>query len=275
MGGVVLRAKSVEKASHAFPSTHPWEMASVSIRHPFKESPNEDQFAVIPLTEKRLVLAVADGCGGLANGHLASQRAIAILQEHLTHSPNLDPTLAVWNAFEEANRQVLGDVPGGGTTLTVAVLDDQNVRTIHVGDSRAWIVDATGVRFQTMSHSPVGYGQASGLLSEHKAFQSTRRHIVDNVIGSAEMRIDIGPWIQMRPQDRLVLASDGLFDNLKQNEIVKRVCKAEPATGLERLTRLARQRMQGASTTLPCKPDDLTVIVAKYRQGLPRKRSAL
>lgn len=275
MGGLVVRAKSGQGVHGTSSISHPWEMASVSMRHPFKDSPNEDHFAVIPLTKKRLVLAVADGCGGLANGHLASQKAIAILHEHLTRSANLDPTLAILGAFEEANRQVLCDVPGGGTTLTVALLDGQNVRAIHVGDSRVWIVNAKGVRYQTISHSPVGYGQASGLLSEQKAFQSARRHIVDNVIGSAEMRIDIGPWIPLRIQDRLVLASDGLFDNLKQNEIVKRVCKAEPAIGIERLTRLAQQRMLMTSSTLPCKPDDLTIIVAKYRPRLPRKRPAL
>ena len=41
-----------------------------------------------------------------------------------------------------------------------------------------------------------------------------------NVIGSSDMRVEVGPALQLAARDTVLLASDGLFDNLYIDEIV-------------------------------------------------------
>ena len=62
----------------------------------------------------------------------------------------------------------------------------------------------------------------------------SQRHVVSNVIGSPDMRIEIGSAIEMDLRDTLVLASDGLSDNLHVTEIVEYVRKGPLEQGLER-----------------------------------------
>ncbi len=50
-----------------------------SLRSPDKTRPNEDAAAVIPLGDDSLVLAVADGVGGMAGAREASNAAVQTL----------------------------------------------------------------------------------------------------------------------------------------------------------------------------------------------------
>ena len=45
-------------------------------RDPYKQTPNEDAIALLPVGDSAGVLVIADGCGGQANGQAASQLAI-------------------------------------------------------------------------------------------------------------------------------------------------------------------------------------------------------
>ena len=60
-------------------------------------------------------------------------------------------------------------------------------------------------------------------MKEEDAIHHEARHVISNVIGSDQMRIEIGPPIEMAPRDTLLIASDGLFDNLLPEEIVEAV----------------------------------------------------
>ena len=80
------------------------------------------------------------------------------------------------------------------------------------------------------------------------------------MIGSNQMRIEIGPPIEMAPRDTLLIASDGLFDNLLPNEIVETVRRGPLDEAIGDLVEVARQRMANQVEGMPSKPDDLTVI---------------
>ena len=86
------------------------------------------------------------------------------------------------------------------------------------------------------------------------------RHIVSNVVGSTEMHIEIGPTIKLAPLDTVIIASDGLIDNLTQDEII-RMARIRPLKkALERMKELATQRMLEVQDDAPSKPDDLTIV---------------
>lgn len=76
------------------------------------------------------------------------------------------------------------------------------------------------------------------------------------------MRIEIGPSIALGQRDTVLIASDGLFDNLSIAEVVERIRKGKLPASLASLADLAHARMLGIENQ-PCKPDDLSVIAIR------------
>ena len=214
------------------------------------------------------MLAVADGLGGLRAGELASATTIECLRVALAAvvSPEDSLRSAVINGIEQANQAVMNLGLGTATTLALVTIDDGHVRSYHVGDSDVLVVGQRGKRkLETISHSPVGFALEAGLLNERQAMQHKDRHIVSNVIGTPEMRIEIGSSFKLARYDTVVLASDGLRDNLRLSEIVKRVRKGSLASNAAALAADARRRMMTPAEGEPSKPDDLTVVL--FRLG--------
>ena len=128
------------------------------------------------------------------------------------------------------------------------------------------VVGARGkVKLQTVSHSPVGMAVESGWLDEVEAMHHDERHIVSNVLGSTTMRIEIGPPLMLAPRDTVLLASDGLCDNLCIREIVGLIRKGRLLASTGDLVRAAHERMIDPQPGTPHKPDDLTVITYRRR----------
>jgi PPM family protein phosphatase len=121
------------------------------------------------------------------------------------------------------------------------------------------------VKLQTIPHSPIGYAVEAGLMDEKDAIHHEERHVISNVIGSDQMRIEIGPPTEMAPRDTLLLASDGLFDNLLPNEIVDAIRSGPLDRAIGSLVEVAQKRMANQNGTAPSKPDDLTVIAYRPR----------
>jgi serine/threonine protein phosphatase PrpC len=74
------------------------------------------------------------------------------------------------------------------------------------------------------------------------------------------MRIEMGPPVELAPRDTLLLASDGLFDNLFADEIVEAIRSGPLDNSIGSLVEAAQGRMATSGGTTPSKPDDLTVI---------------
>ena len=101
---------------------------------------------------------------------------------------------------------------------------------------------------------------------------------MSNFLGMADMRIDIGAEVRLNPRDTVLLASDGLMDNVHLDEIVERVRKGPLPLAAERVVALARRRMMDASSAQPSKPDDLSLILFRKpyrRKSTPQPEKAL
>jgi len=242
-------------------------------RAPGKEGPNEDAAAVLPLEAEAGVLAVADGLGGQRAGEQASACAMRALRAALVTAARAGRELrgAILDAIEQANRGLLAKGLGAGTTLVAAEIRAGTLRPYHVGDSELLVVGQRGrVKWQTVSHAPVAYGVEAGLIDEREALHHADRHLVTNLIGSPEMRIEVGPVLRLAPRDTVLLASDGLFDNLHLEEIVALVRKGPLMAAAEALRAACAARMAATGAGAPHKPDDLTFIL--YRRTPPRIR---
>jgi serine/threonine protein phosphatase PrpC len=239
-----------------------------SSRCPGKETPNEDAAALVAIDDRSAVLIVADGLGGVAAGELASRRAVEAICESIEEARDSESLLrtAIISGFERANTVVRELGVGAATTLAVVELLDGVARSYHVGDSIVLVVGGRGkIKRQTVSHSPVGYGVESGLLGEEEAMHHAERHVVSNVIGSSDMHIAIGPPLPLAPRDSVLVASDGLSDNLDWEEIVEKIRKGKLPQVVAGLATTALDRMNHQAEGHPSKPDDLTIIVFRLR----------
>ena len=238
-------------------------------RCPGKETPNEDAAALIPCGDKACVLVVADGVGGARGGLEASSRAVKALKKAVDKGLDEGAALrgAILDGFEAANRTVLDLGLGAATTLTMVEIEGMRIRSYHVGDSPALVVGQRGkIKLQSISHSPVGYGLEGGFIDEKEALHHEERHLVSNVIGTEEMRIYVGPALKLASRDTVLMASDGLVDNLRTQEIVDCVRKGPLEKAANVLARQAGSRMRSGERGAPSKPDDLTFILFRLHE---------
>lgn len=159
---------------------------------------------------------------------------------------------------------------GSATTMTVVTIEGQIARSYQIGDSEALVVGQRGrVKLQTTAHSPTGFAVEAGFLDQRDALHHEERHLVSNFLGTADMRIDVGAGVELRPRDTVLVASDGLTDNVHLEEIVEQIRKGPLSQSGAAVVDVARQRMTAASAGQPSKPDDLSLILFRKRN---RKR---
>jgi len=182
---------------------------------------NEDQLLIAePL------YAVADGMGGHAAGEVASASAMEALLVAFDGNPSgtglvdavRDANRAVWEQSRESS-----ELRGMGTTMTaVALIDegDEEVLAIaHVGDSRAYLMRDGELTQVTEDHSVPEELRRAGRLSAEDAATDPRKHVLTRVLGvDSEVEVDTFKVVPCRG-DRLLLASDGLFGELTDEEI--------------------------------------------------------
>lgn len=265
---IVLDAASQEQKLHT--EIGGGSIVACTCRAPDKESDNEDCVAVIPYGPQAAVLVVADGAGGMPAGRRASLTAVQSLEASLQVAMSQTMLLrtAILDGIEAANLAVLDLGNGSATTMTVVTIEGITARLYQVGDSEALIVGQRGrVKAQSMPHSPTGFAVEAGFLDERAALHHEERHLVSNMIGTADMRIDVGATVELRPRDTVLLASDGLTDNLHMHEIIELARKGPLPHALDAIAGLATRRMTVESIHQPSKPDDLSIILFRKARG--------
>ena len=233
-------------------------------RAPDKETDNEDALGLIPCGNNAGVLVVADGLGGLPSGKQASSTAVRQISHNVIENCSEQPVFreAILDGIEQANQLIMAHGSGSGTTIAAVEIEGQIIRPYHVGDSAILITGQRGkTKHQTISHSPVGYAIESGLIGADDAIHDEERHLVSNIIGTTDMRVEIGPRITLAPLDTMIVASDGLFDNLHIEEIKDIIRTGQLPSAAEHLFEACHERMTHNSETLPHKPDDLGFIL--------------
>ena len=238
-------------------------VAAFCRRCPDKAEPNDDSAAVIHTAGGAAILVVADGVGGSALGHKASAIAVqAIAEKTREATADVDLRPAILDGIELANREILDLAVGAATTLAVVEIHKGVARGYQVGDSTSLIVGQRGaVKWKSTAHSPVGYAVESGMLDENDALNHGDLHIVSNVVGSKSMHIEIGPARALALRDTVIVGSDGLWDNLRMEEVVQHGRAGRLEHRMRRLVELAEERMNSTDQVDPSKPDDLTILM--------------
>jgi serine/threonine protein phosphatase PrpC len=181
---------------------------------------NEDAFVCEPP-----LFAIADGMGGAQAGELASRLAAAAVGRG--EASDLTGGDRVVALIEAANRSVYeraaGDqsVSGMGTTMTAALVEDDQVWIGHVGDSRAYLLRDGGLQQMTEDHSLVAELVRSGRLTPDEAGDHPHRSVITRALGTdPDVAVDVMP-VPTQPGDVFVLCSDGLTTMVDDDTILE------------------------------------------------------
>ena len=226
---------------------------------------NEDAYVCEPM-----VFGVADGMGGHQAGEVASDIAAAIIRDRLgTGASNVGVVVA---SVVEANASIYQaahasvDHHGMGTTLTALVVlraDEANVARfalVNVGDSRTYLLRNGVLHRATVDHSYVQELVNTGHISEDEARTHPRRNIVTRALG-IEPTVRVDTWlVPMVHGDRFILCSDGLVDEVHDDDIaVIALAAGDPQAAADQL--VAKAKANGGR-------DNVTVVVVDVLQGV-------
>lgn len=236
---------------------------------------NEDKFEFIEpddpavLARKGRVYAVADGMGGHSAGQIASELGLKIFIRTYYAEPSDDIAASLKRAVQEANAyivEVARSIPGRGgmgTTLTAAVVRDDDLFAAQVGDSRLYLLRNGDIRQITEDHSWVAEHVRRGTMTAEEAENSPHRNVITRSLGGApEVEPDIFA-VKIRPGDRYLLCSDGLSGMVADDLLLQTANGDSPSVAAWNLVELANERGgKDNITVLILEVGDLTPLAA-------------
>lgn len=191
---------------------------------------NEDAAAFDAL---RCLGVLADGMGGYNAGEVASSIAVSTILTDLAdwlatsgaQAHSRDVRKAMERSVQRANHAILNvshadpACAGMGTTLVVAVFQEQRLVLGHIGDSRAYRWRGQQLQQITRDHSLLQEQLDAGLITPAQAAVSSQRNLVTRALGIEagveptlnEFAVDAG--------DLYLLCSDGLSDMVGDTDI--------------------------------------------------------
>ena len=224
---------------------------------------NEDSLAIIERGDSA-VIVVADGAGGHPRGEDASAAAVEAIKNACAGKRAEQLRSAILDGFEAANKAVL-DIQGSATTLVVVEVSRSFARVFHAGDSTAWVIGQRGkIHFETVRHSAEGHALESGLFSEEELSDRSDLHVLTNLLGMPDMRVSVSLPVPLRSRDTVVVATDGISDNLNIDELIGHVRTGAIEESFASVVNQSTARMQGQLEG-PTKPDDYTLVM--FRPG--------
>jgi serine/threonine protein phosphatase PrpC len=239
------------------------------VRYAYKKEPMEDRHYLSSnvLGTGIFFAGVYDGHGGAqAAEFLKNNLHIHICRALLKNSYPLSPILK--EVFERVDTTYLKCQEG--STALVLLVDKGSISLVHVGDSRALLLNKKGtILFSTKDHKPNDFkeklriqhaggfirgNRAQGILAMSRAFgDAPLKPIV-----SAEP--DIFSCKMMPDIEYAVLATDGIWDTLSNEEVAQIALQEIMSSGSAELT--AQKILQESQKRLL--DDNVTVIVIQF-----------
>lgn len=213
-----------------------------------KRELNEDYVLTLKGSNYQLLI-IADGMGGHNAGEIASKLASMTVRDYVfnEYGNTKDKEELLRMAILSANDAVYSkaqenkNLTGMGTTLTSVLLTGVNVYFGHVGDSRAYIINDTGIRKITQDHSLVQELIDNGSITEGEAINHPQRNLITRAVGTEKtVNVDTG-CEAIGKDDSILLCSDGLTNYITNDEIFE-IVKQKKADAVEELINTANKR---------------------------------
>ena len=212
---------------------------------------------------------VADGMGGHQSGEIASHLAVQGAGFHL-----LDQLLKTQiferkgfteqevmdlldEAVEQAQALICQRVPGGGTTLTLALILGDRMFTAHIGDSRLYVLSEKGkLTLSTKDHSLVKRLVDLGEITEADAATHPQRNVLYRALGQTDaLEPDLGQ-VKLVAGDLILICSDGLWGTVDKVEL-KSILESDGLSLDQKACALVDAANQAGG------PDNISVVLVK------------
>ncbi|MHB8277102.1 MAG: Stp1/IreP family PP2C-type Ser/Thr phosphatase [Candidatus Humimicrobiaceae bacterium] len=187
---------------------------------------NEDSFSFDSSRgDKGSIFLVSDGMGGHKAGEVASQYASIKIVEYFYKSAQKDIPSKLNESIRMVNREIYNlsqkdsSKRGMGTTVVAVVIFENTLYFANVGDSRAYLLRNGLIRKITKDHSWLEEKISEGVLSPSEARNNPNKNIITKCVGyDSDVEPNFGN-IVLKEGDRLILCSDGLWDELNDLKI--------------------------------------------------------
>ncbi len=215
-----------------------------------RERTTNEDFILCNSTENLYV--VADGVGGHNSGELASRMAVEYIDVYAKKNPLksvLDEKALMTyfsSCLEGVNQLILRQSVKGGrnagmaTTAVVAYLGaDDKAYVVNIGDSRAYLIREEHLLQVTEDHTYVNELLKQGSITKAGAQKHPERHMITRARGSEEKLLPDFYTFAVYQGDRILLCSDGLYNEVPPEEI--RMLAQKPSTVEEFVKELVRR----------------------------------
>ncbi|WP_411844034.1 Stp1/IreP family PP2C-type Ser/Thr phosphatase [Salinicoccus sp. HZC-1] len=193
----------------------------------FRET-NEDATGIFLNGTEQLLIMVSDGMGGHQYGDVASKFVLEEIGEDWKAENLFDVETGeqyLRNLVIKVNRNLYDyqkdhpEYQGMGTTLVLAAFIDETIIILNVGDSRAYVMNARSIEQVTKDHSFVNMLVDAGEITADEAKSHPQKNIITKAMGTDRLiQADVFR-LRNKQYDYLILASDGLTDELGTDEI--------------------------------------------------------
>lgn len=253
--------------------------------HGLGGKPNQDRYQVVAqvagASGRPSTLAVlTDGIGGRRAGDVAAQLALDTVVSAVAQSHASQPTGILQAAFIQAGQAVLArseedpQVQGMGSTCLAAWVLGDRLYSASIGNSRLYLLRRGRLQQLNVPHefareeerssdadeqqAQQGRGKLRAFLGSHLPIEPDFRLLTrPNAPREGSQR---GQGLRLRPNDRLLLCSDGLSDVLDEEQIAAQLGQGEADEVADRLVDAVLEA--GGS-------DNVTAVVLAMPPALP------
>lgn len=237
----------------------------------------EDRFHVMKGGSEASLYGVFDGHGGFR----AAQFCKEFLLQTIGTDPDLNtsPPMAIHRSFlkvdEEFSSKARHRMLTDGTTAVIAAIHNGRIYVGNAGDSRAILIRKDGrVQMMSQDHRPDRKDEENrirrlgGKLLYYGSWRVEGVLAVSRAIGD----VNLQPYITAEPEimdktiepddEYLVIATDGIWDVLENEEVAKLVLSHNPKDFLSISKKICMQALQLGSA------DNVTALVVDIKQRL-------
>ena len=225
---------------------------------------NEDSMVTFDSPNGR-VGAVCDGMGGHNAGDVASQLAVAVIQDILSDNTFATPEEAITSSVIAANQAILRkaslneDMQGMGATCVMLIVKDGKVYYGSIGDSRIYYIANGMIRQITKDQSYVQTLVDAGQITLAEAEHHQDKNQITNALGVEGMTPPVIGQMPIipEPNSTFLLCSDGLSGMINNNTILNTVSRYD-------LSLNERARMLVAQANEAGGLDNITVQLVEF-----------
>ena len=223
-------------------------------------SSNQDSFFAGELQNGAVFGIVCDGMGGAKAGNVASETAVKLISDYVLRSyrdsmDEFEAEKMLRNAVESANIEVFEtasndeELKGMGTTVVIALVQDNKAVIANVGDSRIYLIGEE-IEQITRDHSVVQSLIESGKITPEDAKMHPVKNVITRALGAEEKIVVDTSSLSLIDGQTLLLCTDGLSSYVEAEEILKVLKKHKTENVPEELVKLANKHGGGDNITV-------------------------